>query len=115
MKMADNKPKERPMSSTPFSPVPPPGVPLPPGVNLGYDPKGPVDPVDVVSSKEGWSEYTLADGTVIRAKAMLLDARRMVDQFNDQGEPIYVLQLTLINQARVPEKLKKKREAANAV
>jgi hypothetical protein len=77
-------------------------------VHLGYDPKGPSEPVDIVSSKDGWSEYTLADGTVIRAKGVVLDVKKMTGQFNAEGEPIYVLQLTMVNQARVPEQLKKK-------
>lgn len=77
-------------------------------VQLGYDPKGPSEPVDIVSSKDGWSEYTLADGTVIRAKGVVLDVKKMIGQFNAEGDPIYVMQLTLINQARVPERLKKK-------
>jgi hypothetical protein len=77
-------------------------------VQLGFDPKGPSEPVDILSSKEGWSEYTLADGTVIRAKGVVLDVKKMVGQFNAEGEPIYVLQLTMVNQTRVPEQLKKK-------
>ncbi len=32
----------------------------------------------------------------------------MIDQYNADGEPIYELQLTMVNQARVPDKLKKK-------
>jgi hypothetical protein len=89
--------------------LPPPPVASPTvSLQLGYDPKGPSEPVDIVSSKDGWSEYTLADGTVIRAKGVVLDVRKMIGQFNAQGEPVYVLQLTMINQARVPEQLKKK-------
>jgi hypothetical protein len=83
-----------------------PPLPLPP-FPLGYDPKGKSEPVDVVSSKEAWSEYQLADGTVIRAKSVLLDVKKMIGQFNADGEPVYVMQLTGVNQARVPERLKK--------
>jgi hypothetical protein len=89
----------------------PPATPAPTGamqVQLGYDPTGPVEQVDIVSSKDGWSEYTLQDETVIRAKAVVLDAKKMVGQFNAQGEPIYVLQLTVINQVKAPAHLKKK-------
>jgi hypothetical protein len=32
----------------------------------------------------------------------------MTGQFNAEGEPVYVMQLTSVNQARVPEQLKKK-------
>jgi hypothetical protein len=61
-----------------------------------------------VSTKEAWSEFTLSDGTVLRAKAVVLDVRKMVDQYNQDGDPIYEMQLTMINQARVPQELKKK-------
>ncbi len=77
-------------------------------VSLGYDPKGPAEPIDIVSSKDGWSEFTLADGTVIRAKAAVLDVKKMVGQYNAEGDPIYVLQLTMVNQTRIPDNLKKK-------
>lgn len=87
--------------------------PMPPAsgglqMQLGYDPKGPSQPIDILSSKDGWSEYTLADGTVIRTKCALLDVKQMVGQYNAEGEPIYVLQMTMINQAKVPDQLKKK-------
>jgi hypothetical protein len=75
---------------------------------LGYDPKGPTESVDVVSSKDGWSEYTLADNTVIRAKAVVLDVKKLVGQYGADGEPIYMLQVTLINQTKAPDNLKKK-------
>jgi hypothetical protein len=73
-------------------PIPAPQAPpqlsaFPPPLPLGYDPKGLAEPVDVVSSTEAWSEYSLEDGTVIRVKS---------------------LQLTGVNQAKVPERLKKK-------
>lgn len=77
-------------------------------IQLGYDPKGPAEPVDIVSSKDGWSEFTLADGTIIRAKAAVLDVKKMVGQYNAEGEPIYLLQLTVVNQTRVPDNLKGK-------
>jgi hypothetical protein len=77
-------------------------------VQLGYDPTGPSEPVDIVSSKDGWSEFTLADGAVIRSKAAVLDVKKMIGQYGADGEPIYVLQLTMVNQTRVPDSLKKK-------
>jgi hypothetical protein len=76
-------------------------------VQLGYDPKGPSEPIDIVSSKEGWSEYTLEDGGVIRSKSVILDVKKLIGQYNSDGDPIYVLQLTIVNQPRVPDNLKK--------
>ncbi|MGV7219696.1 hypothetical protein [Bradyrhizobium sp. UFLA05-112] len=89
----------------PLPPSPPAGASQ---IVLGYNPQGPKEPIDIVSTKEAWSEFTLADGTVLRAKAVVLDVRKMVDQYNQDGEPIYEMQLTMVNQARVPEDLKKK-------
>jgi hypothetical protein len=87
----------------------PPQAP-PPGFNLflGYDPKGKMEPVDVAVSKEGWSEYSLADGSQIRAKALLIDVKHAVGQHNVDGEPIYVMNFTVITQVKAPETLKKK-------
>jgi hypothetical protein len=78
-------------------------------ISLAYDPAGPMEQRDVVGSKDGWSEYKLDDGTIIRAKAALIDAKRAVAQFNAiTGESIYVLQLTIVNSVIVPDHLKKK-------
>jgi hypothetical protein len=107
--MSKNKHRQQPISNRQSVP------PLPQAsqvgsipIQLGYNPNGPKESVDIASSKDGWSEFTLADGTVIRAKAVLLDVKKMVDQYNADGEPIYELQLTMVNQARVPDQLKKK-------
>ncbi len=109
--MAKIKHRQQPIpnrqNAPPLPPEPQPGT-MPFQLQLGYDPKGPKESVDIVSSKDGWGEFTLADGTVIRAKAVLLDVKKLVGQFNADGEPIYELQLTMVNQARVPDQLKKK-------
>jgi hypothetical protein len=104
--MAKGKHRQQPIPSRQTRP--PAALPGTPQIQLGYDPIGPKEPVDIVSTKEAWSEFTLSDGTVIRAKAVVLDVRKMVDQYNQDGEPIYELQLTMINQARVPQELKRK-------
>jgi hypothetical protein len=107
--MAKNKHRQQPIPSRQSIPPMPAAVPgHQQAVNLGYDPLGPKEPVDIVSSKDGWSEFQLADGTVIRSKAVVLDVKKMTGQFNQDGEPIYELQLTMINQTRAPAELKKK-------
>jgi hypothetical protein len=86
-----------------------PAVPAPlQPLSLGYNPAGRMETRDVVGSKDGWSEYTLDDGSVLRAKAIVLDVKRAVDQFNLDGDPIYVMQLTVVNQVKAPEHLRKK-------
>lgn len=108
--MGKSKHRYRQQAIPTQQPLPPlPVAPASVQVQLGYDPKGPSEAIDIVSSKDGWSEYTLADQTVIRAKAVVLDVKKMTGQFNADGEPIYVLQLIMINQAKVPDGLKKKK------
>jgi hypothetical protein len=85
-------------------------APSPPAtvqVSLGYDPTGEMEPVDIVSTREGWSEYTLSDGTVIRAKAVILDAKKAVNQYAQDGNPIYLMQFAFVNHLKVPAELKK--------
>ncbi|GGI23815.1 hypothetical protein [Bradyrhizobium guangdongense] len=107
--MAKSKQRQQPIPNRQAAPPLPPTPPaVTPQVAFGYNPAGPREPVDIVSSKEGWSEFTLSDGTVLRAKAVVLDVRKMVGQYNQDGEPVYEMQMTMVNQARVPEELKKK-------
>ena len=47
--------------------------------------------VPVTESSERWSEFTLEDGTIIRVKVNLIAAVRIPDEFDAQGNPIYVI------------------------
>jgi hypothetical protein len=80
---------------------------VPPLFFPGYNPTGKMEVMDIVSSKEAWSEYTLNDGTKIRAKAVLLDVKKAVGQFSLEGEPVYVMQITMVNNAIVPDELRR--------
>jgi hypothetical protein len=48
--------------------------------------------VEVIESKEPWSEYTLKDGTKIRLKQTLVNVIRLDDKKNLNGEPVYSIQ-----------------------
>jgi hypothetical protein len=100
--------KKSPSGAQPIPPAPqPPFGFAPPPFFPGYNPAGKMEVMDVVSSKEAWSEYTLNDGTKIRAKAVLLDVKKAVGQFTVEGEPVYVMQITMVNNAIVPDELRK--------
>jgi hypothetical protein len=70
------------------------------------------DAVDVPISEsvEKWSEFTLEDGSVIRAKISLISVARVKDEWDAQGNPVYVMNLgSAIGFASVPENLVKKK------
>jgi hypothetical protein len=105
--MAKNKHERRspPQPDIPSLPLPP----VPPGlVPANYNPQGVAEQRNVVASKDGWSEFTLDDGSVLRLKAALLDAKRAVGQYSEDGNPLYILQFAVINQLVAPPDLRKK-------
>jgi hypothetical protein len=58
--------------------------------------------VEVVDSKERWSEYRLADGTMMRIKSVVIAVFRENGQQTQDGEPIYNMKSTLITDIRAP-------------
>jgi len=56
--------------------------------------------VDVVSAKEAWSEYRLADGIVLRIKPVVISISRIDDDQSANGEPIYTMKSTLVLDVR---------------
>jgi hypothetical protein len=94
--------------------APPSILPLPmsqaiaPQLMLGYDPMKPTAERKIVKTKEAWSEFTLDDRSVIRAKAVILDVKRAVGQFNIDGNPVYIMQMTMVHNLIAPSSLKKK-------
>jgi hypothetical protein len=70
-------------------------------------PQGPTEPVDIKSLTEGWSEYTLADGSVIRTKLVILEVKIVKGQYTPEGDPVYFMQLAGVNQLKAADHLKK--------
>jgi hypothetical protein len=44
-----------------------------------------------VATGEGWSQYTLADGTSLKVKTVLHKVVRLIGKRNQLGEPIYLV------------------------
>jgi hypothetical protein len=63
--------------------------------------------IEVEANSEPFSQYTLADGSTVKVKLVLLDAIRL-DAFNDQGDPVYQFQFQQIIGVMVPQHLKRK-------
>ncbi|HYM74229.1 MAG TPA: hypothetical protein VET89_14700 [Stellaceae bacterium] len=56
--------------------------------------------VEVVEAKETWSEYRLADGTVLRIKPIMIAISRIDDARTATGEPVYNMRSTLVTDVR---------------
>jgi hypothetical protein len=57
--------------------------------------------------QEQWNEYDLSDGTKLKIKLLLVKVVR-IDEYNAQGEPVYVVATQNALNASAPEELKKK-------
>lgn len=57
---------------------------------------------------EHWNEYLLEDGTVLKVKLVATEVIRVDDHYDNEGNPVYVLQSTNVLALSVPEKLKRK-------
>jgi hypothetical protein len=63
--------------------------------------------VDVLEAKEVWSEYRLADGTVLRIKPIMIAVSRLEGEHTLDGDPVYNMKSTVVTDLRVPQELKK--------
>jgi hypothetical protein len=78
-------------------------VPLPNGAT------GQADEIFPRESKEGWNEYLLEDGTVIRAKLAVISFLRVDGEYDPEGNPLYAMKATSTHViTSVPEELRKK-------
>ena len=67
-------------------------------ISIGTVPRS--SEIDVLEAKETWSEYRLADGTVLRVKPVMIAVTRVVDAQSVDGEPLYNMKSTLITDVR---------------
>ena len=63
--------------------------------------------VGVLEAKEVWSEYRLADGTVLRIKPVMITISRVEGEHTIEGDPVYNMKSTLVTDVRAPQELKK--------
>lgn len=65
--------------------------------------------VQVAESTERWSDFTLEDGSVIRAKLMLTSAIRVDGEYDQNGNPLYIMNVgPIFSIVSVPEQYRKK-------
>ena len=56
--------------------------------------------VEVLETKEVWSEYRLDDGTVLRIKPVMIAITRVEGAEALNGEPVYSMKSTLVTDVR---------------
>ncbi len=59
-----------------------------------------ISEVEVVSAKEAWSEYHLADGTILRIKPIMIGVSRVSESQTAEGDPVYNMKSTLVTDVR---------------
>lgn len=65
--------------------------------------------VEVTDSKEPWTEYHLADGSLLRFKAIVSEVWRITGEFDAEGNPVYTLKTQQVMNVIAPDNLKKPR------
>ncbi len=64
--------------------------------------------IDVQKADERWSVYQLDDGTELRFKAVVMEVWRVIGQYDELGNPFYVVRSQNLANPVVPEGLRKK-------
>jgi hypothetical protein len=64
--------------------------------------------VDVLESKEPWTEVHLDDGTVLRMKMVVAEVWRIENEHDQEGNPIYSIKAQAMMNTNAPDELKKK-------
>ena len=65
-------------------------------------------PIDVNQSGERWNEYFLEDGTVLKMKLVLKKVYKVDGEYDEEGNPVYVMQSTNVTTVSSPNDLKRK-------
>jgi hypothetical protein len=64
--------------------------------------------VPVTQANETWSEYKLEDGTTLRVKLAVGSIVRLADQYDLEGNPVYVVKGVVVSMPIVPDSQRKK-------
>lgn len=63
--------------------------------------------VDVQQSSEQWNQYLLGDGSVIRLKAVVTEVWRVLEEYDQEGNPMYVVRSRNIVTVTAPDELRR--------
>lgn len=78
---------------------------------LPIGPSGPLkfaQLVEIQQSNEHWNQYLLSDGTVIKMKLVATEVWRFEDQWDNEGNPVYVVKSSNVVTVNPPDQLRRK-------
>jgi hypothetical protein len=64
--------------------------------------------VDFEIRKEDWNEYQLMDGAAVKMKQVVSEIFKVVGEYDNEGNPIYVVKSKSVLVVRSPDDLKRK-------
>lgn len=65
-------------------------------------------PVEINQASEQWSHYLLDDGSTLKVKLVVTKISRVDNEYDVEGNPVYVFQSTNVTSVSAPESLKRK-------
>lgn len=66
--------------------------------------------VEVKKTSEPWTEYELEDGSVLKLRSVLLDCTRVENEYDPEGNPIYLLRVNGVLNVIAPQSLKQRKQ-----
>lgn len=58
------------------------------------------------TTAEHWNEYLLDDGTIVRLKPVVTEVLRVEGQYDQSGNPAYIIQSTNVTAVDAPDSLR---------
>jgi hypothetical protein len=64
--------------------------------------------IDIQQSNEHWNNYLLGDGTVLKIKLVATEVWRIENEWDQEGNPVYVIKSSNVVTVNPSEELRKK-------
>ncbi len=77
-------------------------IPIRPG-----EPPKEAELVPINQSNENWNEYILQDGSVVRLKVVTTEIWRVLDEFDQDGNPVYFVKSGNVVTVIAPDHLRR--------
>jgi len=71
---------------------------------------GPLKEAELIEVRQGneyWNDYLLSDGTALKMKTVVSEVWRVVDEYDNDGNPIYFVRSSNILNINAPDELRK--------